>query len=342
VDASARCDRSGSALVDPTRGAQVVARTPLVYARGANADLDRPAHVRAGSALVALDDGRLAVIQDDAAFLAVIDPATRAAHDIAFPSDDGDRQFDDGRGNKEHKLDLEAAFLVHGAGTNALLVALGSGSSALRERIVLVDRPATTTPVVTIVEAPELYATLRAERAFSGSELNVEGAIVVGADVLLFQRGNGAPSSSHRPVDATARIALTPLLAYLRGEGPSPPLRDVIAWDLGGPNGKRLTFTDGALSARGRVAFLACAEDSPDATRDGPVSAVALGCLDEAGRTAELGFIRDEHGALLLDKTEGLVFDPANPERAFVVTDRDDPDAPSELLELRLGAAWTR
>ena len=59
---------------DPSRGARVVARAPLLYERGPDAALDRPAHMRAGSALVALPDARLAVIQDDACFLAVIDP----------------------------------------------------------------------------------------------------------------------------------------------------------------------------------------------------------------------------------------------------------------------------
>jgi len=50
------------------------------------------------------------------------------------------------------------------------------------------------------------------------------------------------------------------------------------------------------------------------------VSAVTIGCLDEAT----------------------LAFDPDDPTRAFAVTDRDDPTAPSELLVLRLGDAWTR
>ena len=111
-------------------------------------------------------------------------------------------------------------------------------------------------------------------------------------------------------------------------------------WDLGGADGHRLTFTDGALHRSGRVAFLACAEDSPDATRDGPVNAVMLGCLDEATGAAALGAILHESGAPILDKIEGLAFDPDDPSCAFAVTDRDDPDAPAELLVLRLGEAW--
>jgi hypothetical protein len=317
------------------RGAQVVTRTPLLYARGADPLVDRPAHVRAGSALASWD-GHLAIIQDDACFLAIVDVRAGVVRDVAFPGE-GPRQFDDGRGNKRLKLDLEAAFITPDA---TLLVALGSGSTALRERVVLVDRPSSEEPVVSIATAHELYAILRSEASFAGSELNVEGAVVVGDDLVLFQRGNGAPVAGRAPVDATARIALAPLLAYLRGGGPVPPLRDVTGWDLGDVDGHRLTFTDGALAPSGAVAFLACAEDSPDVTRDGPVAGVVLGRIDLDRRTAELDLVLDERGAPLLDKAEGLAFDPADPTRAFVVTDRDDPAAPADLLTIRLGEAW--
>jgi hypothetical protein len=338
--------RVGRARIDPLRGARVVARRPLLYARGADARLDRPPHVRAGSALTA-HDGQLAVVQDDACFLAIVD-RDGPVRDVPFPISDGVRLFDDDRGNKKKKLDLEAAFVAR---DGALLVALGSGSSPLRERVVLVAHPFGETPRVTIVEAKDLYDVLRSAPAFCGSELNVEGAAVHGDDVVFFQRGNGAPRSTPQgeiaPVDATARMSLTALLEHLEGAGPPPSLREIIQWDLGrapmdvGPTGRRLTFTDGAVTPSGVLAFLACAEDSPDATRDGPVSAVAIGTLDEAARTAELGLVLDESGAPLLDKAEGLAFDAADGARAFVVTDRDDPDAPSELLELRLGDAWS-
>jgi hypothetical protein len=329
----------GKAKLDPRRGGRVVSRTSLLYERGADPSIDRPAHVRAGSALVSWG-GHLAVIQDDACFLAIIDTTTKKVNDVPFPMPTNVRQFDDTpeRGNKKLKLDLEAAFLHEN-----LLVALGSGSSPLRERIVLIENPTTLEPNVTMVEAPELYAMLRAERAFAGSELNVEGATTIAGDSLLFfQRGNGAPNADIQPVDATARIALAPFLRYLRKNGPCPPLERVIGWELGEatPGDARLTFTDGAQRGDSAVAFLACAEDSPDAVTDGPVTAVAIGVIDEEHAIAELGLLLDENGAPLLDKAEGLAFDPLDRTRAFVVTDRDDPGAPSQLLEIRLNAGW--
>jgi hypothetical protein len=92
------------ARLEPSLGARVVKRTPLLYDRGADPALDRPAHVRAGSALVRLDTHTLAVVQDDASFLAVLDgvghaTATLHVRDMPLPAPDGVRLFDDGRGN---------------------------------------------------------------------------------------------------------------------------------------------------------------------------------------------------------------------------------------------------
>ncbi len=330
--------------------AQVTTRTALFYQGGADASLDRPAHVRAGSALVRLGATTLAVVQDDACFIALLenmgDGRALFVRDLTLPALGGVRQFDDGRGNKNAKLDLEACLALD---DGKLLVAFGSGSSPARERVVLIDDPGTPAARVTVVHAQELYAAMHAEPLFAGSELNVEGAALEGSDILFFQRGNGAPRGALVPVDATARIDRAGFLAYLfalaRGSGgaaprPCPPLQHVVAWDLGAIEGTRLTFTD-AASHGASMAFVACAEASPDATRDGPVSGVAIGRLDDRAREAVMGTITNERGAPLVDKAEGLAFDAEDARRAWLVIDRDDPECPAELLELRLGEGWT-
>lgn len=291
---------------------RVVSRTPLLYSDGANRSLDRPGHVRAGSALVVWR-GQLAVIQDDASFLALIDRRTGHVRDVPFPGAGREvvRQFDDARGNKKNKLDLEAAFVFEDR-----LVAMGSGSSPLRERFVIVEDDR-----VTLREMPAFYTSLRA--AFDG-ELNLEGAVVDGEDLLLFQRGNGVGAKNQ-----TARVRLRPLL-----HGHDVDVRDVTTWALP----PALTFTDAAMRGD-ELWFLACAEDSPDATRDGPVRAVALGRArrDDLPR-AETWPLLDEHGAPLLEKTEGLAFDPDDATRLYVVTDRDDATLPSHLLVVSIDA----
>ncbi|HEX2203588.1 MAG TPA: hypothetical protein VHG91_09835 [Longimicrobium sp.] len=318
--------------------ARVVRAVPLRYAAGADPATDRPAHVRAGSGLARVG-GRIAVIQDDAHFVALADPATGLADAVALPAGEGGlRQFDDARGNKRFKLDLEACATVPSPG-GPLLLALGSGSSPLREKVLVARGLDTASPEVRLVEAAALYATLRAARAFSGSEMNVEGAVVLGGRVRLFNRGNGAPAGGHAPVDATCDLPLDALLAYLDDPaGRSPPSpSDVAAWTLGEVDGHALGFTDGA-ALDGRLFFTATAEDSPDAVRDGPVAGSAIGVFDADGRGARWALLRDAHGGTFDGKVEGLLL--RGPTSAWIVVDRDDPSHPSELCEVVLDGPW--
>ena len=196
-----------------------------------------------------------------------------------------------------------------------------------------------------LVHARALYAALRAERSFSGSELNVEGAALLPSlGVLrLFQRGNGAAMGEHTPVDASCDVAVDALLRYLDAPDttPAPVLRDVVRWELGAVGGTRLTFTDAAADAE-RVFFLAAAEASPNAYDDGPVAGVVLGVTDglAAATHARLAHLTDPSGARFLSKAEGLALDPDDRSRAFVVLDLDDPACPSELCTLRLEGPW--
>ena len=293
-------------------GARVVSRRPLFYSRGADSTLDRPPHVRAGSALARVSNGRLAVVQDDSAFLAYVDIATGRVDDLPFPSPDGVRQEE-----KKRKLDLEAMITLH----DGTIIAFGSGSTDRRERLVVVRGHD-----ARVVDARELYAALR-----PFGSLNIEGAAVHDGDVVFFNRGNGGPAA----IDGTGRMNASALIAHLRGETPCPPLRDVVSWDLGkSRDGVRLTFTDATVDPAGRLAFLACAEATPDAIQDGPVSGVAIGWIDDRAGTLEAGEIVAEDGAPLTDKAEGLAFIDAH--RAFAVVDKDDPQKPCELLELAL------
>ena len=89
---------------------------------------------------------RLAVVQDDANFVALVGLADGRVDSIALPASDGGvRQFDDLRGNKRLKLDLEAS-VIDVEGGRATLFAFGSGSSPARARLSAVldhDEPGT-------------------------------------------------------------------------------------------------------------------------------------------------------------------------------------------------------
>ncbi len=241
--------------------------TPLFYSKGADPTLDRPAHVRAGSSLNWFGD-RLALIQDDANFLVLIEPDSLQVDAIPLSAGEGGlRQFDDVRGNKRFKLDLEASVTVPTLDGD-LLLALGSGSTCDREKIVMLRESDPATPI--LKEANALYEQLRRTIAFSGSELNIEGAIFRNGWMRLFNRGNGRPQAGCLPVNATCELVWDELAAYLQepDKQPVPHLQQICQYDLGTLEGLRLTFTDTTVTQQ-NVIFSATAEDSPDASSDG-------------------------------------------------------------------------
>lgn len=327
---------------DPALHATVLRTVPLLYEEGADPEHDRPAHVRAGSGL-AWVGRRLAVIQDDAAFLALVDPESGAARAVHLPAEEGVRQFDEGRGNKHLKADLEACVAVPGEDGRLTLLAFGSGSSDRRERVLVVRglEDADGEPEVDVVDASAFYAELRAEAHFAGSEMNIEGAALLGGTLRLFGRGNGAARGEVLPLDATCDVPLGDLLAFLADPGSTtvPEPDGVVQYDLGTIDGCRLGFTDASPVGGDRVLFTAAAEDSPDAIQDGPVAGCAIGIL-EADGSARWALLRDADGAPFTGKVEGLAPWPGRPDRLWIVIDRDDPTLPAELCEVELSGPW--
>ena len=324
---------------DPLLSARVVSRRPLRYAGGADPAVDRPAHVRAASGLARVA-GQLALVQDDSNFIALVDPAApERSRSVTLPAGpEGRRQFDDSRGNKRFKLDLEACFATDAPAP--LLVAMGSGSSPHRERIVLVEGWERGAPETRLVDAPALYATLRGAPQFAGSELNVEGAVLLGEVLRLFGRGNGARRGTLEPVNATCDLSWRALLAHLRApRTTSPPTpTSVVRYELGTWEGIPLGFTDAALWGDG-ILFTAAAEDSPDVTRDGRVAGSVLGVVDRSG-AARWTPLADADGAPLAEKVEGVVIGEPGGREALVVVDADRPNHPSELCTVVLDGPW--
>ena len=313
--------------------ARVLSRRALRYAGGANAAEDIPSHVRAGSALAITDEAML-VAQDDTNVLAWIDRRSGQVRAIPLPRGAGGlRQFGDDRGNKKDKLDLESSvWLPDDGGT---LLAFGSGSRPVRERVLVVRGLNGPCPTAEVREAPGLYGALRACRGFAGSELNVEGVARVGDRLRFFQRGNGRALDGVAPADATAEIALSSVLAAIRGAPGEVRLERVRTYDLGALDGVRLTFTDGWSDGGEPTWFLASAEGSPDVFHDGEVRGSVLGWIDPDG-TARWCAIEDEGGGPFRDKAEGLAFEPGRRDRAWIVVDKDDTTAPCELCELQV------
>jgi hypothetical protein len=342
-----------TASQDHTLRARVLRSHALHYHEGADASTDRPAHVRASSGVV-WAGSRLVVIQDDANFVALVSPDDGVARAVALPAGAGGlRQFDDARGNKKDKLDLEALVRVPAHDDGTMLLALASGSKKRRDAIIIIrgaethgdEGPAVQ---VTLYRVPAFYAALRDANRFAGSALNVEGAVYVGGDhdgvLRLFNRGNGKAKGEFVPVNASCDVNWAALQAHLESpETIAPPEpRRVRQYDLGAVGGLALTFTDATLLRPRCTVYTAAAEASPDVTRDGPVVGCAIGVLTESGDDVHARWapLVDGAGALYGAKIEGIALHQADPSRAWVVVDRDDHATPSELCEVALEGPW--
>lgn len=270
--------------------------------------------------------GAIAVVSDDASFVATVDAATGRCDAIALPAGaDGRRQFDTRRGNKHHKLDLEAAITLDGA-----LVALGSDSGLeVRRRATIVDDAGPRT-----IALPRLYAALRSPTVGSGA-LNLEAAAVAGDQLVLGNRGGDRGPDGEPTRDALATVPLAAFRALLADPGAAP--LPAITWRvlaLDALDGVALRLTelepwDGALL------YAAAAEATDSAYDDGAVAGSALGIV--AGDRARFTAVVDRDGRPLTDKIEGVVRFAG---RTYAATDADDPDRASELLELVLDGPW--
>lgn len=308
------------AIRDASLDLVIESATPLRYGEGEDPAIDRPAHVRAGSGLVVLGDIAW-VVQDDALFLAWVHLPTMAVRSVALPAPAGTRLFGEDRGNKKEKPDFEVLFALPDQ-----LVALGSGSTPKRRRILLARRDGSD---ARILDAEPFYKGLEARTDFRGSELNLEGAVLLDAKrVRLFNRGNGAATKLLQPIDATADVALGDLL-----EGRAGDIANVRQYDLGKIGEVKLTFTDATAGSSGEIRYLASAEDSPDTYSDGVVTGSAIGAIAPDG-SARFGHLLEADRTPSRRKLEGLAWD-AGRSRWLAVEDKDDPEKPCEIVVLR-------
>lgn len=323
--------RSVNAEEDPRLAARTVRRVALRYRGGADPALDRPAHVRAASGLCWWR-GRLAVVSDDVSFAGVVDPASGLTEPITLPHAPGDRrQFDTARGNKPDKLDLECAFAAGGR-----LYGLGSDSGlAVRRHVLVIDDG-----VVRLVALPRLYAALHQPAPGQG-QLNLEAAALLGDRVIVGNRGGDVGADGVATRDAVAALPLAALDALL--DDPDGAPLPAVAWQplaLGTLDGAALHLTElepWPAAGPDGLLFAATAEATTSAYDDGAVTGSVVGVI--AGGRARWARVTDERGAPLAAKLEGLAATPTG-DRVLGAVDADDPERPSELLELALLGPW--
>ncbi|AYC31077.1 hypothetical protein D3880_01155 [Pseudomonas cavernae] len=210
---------------------------------------------------------------------------------------------------KAYKADFEALLQL----SDDALLALGSGSTARRRRGCLIQAGQ-----VRRVDLSPLY--LELEQHFA--ELNVEGALVLGEQLLLAQRGNGA-TAQNALVFLDLPQVLTDLAA---GQLSAAALRRILPLALGALDGVPLGLTDLALDPQGRLYFSAAAEASASTYLDGACAGSLLGRLDQDFRIAWRARLAPSA------KIEGLAFQADG--RLLLVADADDPQRPAPLFAL--------
>jgi hypothetical protein len=218
---------------------------------------------------------------------------------------------------KRAKPDLEALCEL----PDGTLLALGSGSTAQRERGALVDLGAGRT--VREIELAPLYRTLRDEFP----ELNIEGAVVHDNRLWLAQRGNGqSRSNGVIELDSSAVIS-----GLRRGAISADGLRRVHPVVLGDADGIALGLTDLAADAQSGLLFSAAAEDTPNSYDDGACTSSVVGRLGNDGRVLEAQRVDTPC------KIEGLAAvasDGAGVD-LWLVADPDDRTRPAPLYRAR-------
>ena len=280
----------------------------------------RPLHLSAASGLVRA--GRsLYVVADDELHLGVFDASdTKAGHLVRlFPGELPATAAD----RKARKPDLEALVLLPsftGYSRGALL-ALGSGSKRNRCRgaLLALDAQGEAGDTPQVCDLSGLFAV--PEDIFPA--LNIEGAVVIGDELCLLQRGN-----KRAVQNAVIRFHLPALLAALGSGLPIEFLAPsaICAVALGEIKGVPLCFTDAAALPNGEFVFTAIAEDTEDNYDDGPCTGAAVGIADREGRLRCLYRLDRPHKIEGVDaRVEGRVI------RLLLVTDADDAAVPASL-----------
>ncbi len=225
-----------------------------------------------------------------------------------------------GAAQRSHdKPDLEAlTVLPPGKGSPyGLLLGIGSGSGPKRDRGFAWDLDAGggLQGDPREVDLSPAYEQLR-ERI---GDLNVEGAAVLGPELLLFHRGNADEGRN-----AIARLSLERALESMRGDLriDVEEISSIKGYELGKLDDVDLCFSDATPLGDELVVFTASAEDE-----DGKIHGSVIGLIEPGGEVKRLRRIDRRW------KVEGVhaTIDTGVLDLLFVC-DQDDPDTPSPLL----------
>lgn len=254
--------------------------------------------IAAASGLV-LVQNRFYLVADDELCILGINQDLKSSGEIfiVFPGE----LPEDKKERKKLKPDFECLVYLE---EQRSLLCLPSGSKKNRNRGALLNLE---TKAVSELYFKKVYKAL--EELYT--ELNIEGGIILGDNIRLFQRGNG---SLHQ--NAIIDLNLRKLL--------QDEVQDLKAIDikLGKLKSIPLSITDATLF-NDRIFFTAVAEDSESTFEDGEFSGAILGEMSMDGKILKTAPLA------ISSKPEGIAFDD---NFFYTVTDDDDRKKPSRLF----------
>jgi len=278
----------------------------------------RPLYLSAASGLVCISSLNY-VVADDELHLGVFRAnSSEPGHLVRLfegelPACNADR--------KKQKADFEALTLLPSFGSypDGALLALGSGSRPNRRLGALLglDAQGAVRGSPQVVDCSPILASLDRE---VGS-VNIEGAVVSGSELRLFQRGNKRSSEN-----AIIRFQLSTFLdALSSGQTAAIAPLAINTFDLGQVDGIPLCFTDAAALPDGRMVFTAVAEGVDDNYNDGACAGAAVGIVgNELQCLYHLDWPHKVEGVSA--RLEGDVI------RLLLVSDADDFEIPAALF----------
>ena len=282
-------------------------------------------HLSAASGLVCAN-GLVYVIADDEHHLAVFSDRSGpgALHRLFADDLPADK-----KARKQLKPDLET-LLWWPAGS--ALVALGSGSRPNRNVGVLVPLGVNGEPSAAVrhFDLQPLYAPLREALG----EINIEGAMLLGDEFVLLNRGVAGRSdnaAAHYPLRVLVDAVEGHFLAVQSAPTSAVTPTAIRHYALGSIGAVALAFTDAAALPSGGWVFTAVAEDTRDSYADGRCSGSVVGVVNARGELVAT------HRLDPPIKVEGIAVQVDDAGMLLcMVTDADDPAQASQLLTARL------
>ena len=230
---------------------------------------------------------------------------------------------EDHRERKKIKPDWESLVCLQSVNNIHEILVLPSGSKPNRTVGMFAKIQGNDLQSVKKIDFSLIYAHL--EKTFP--DLNIEGAVVAGPSLKIFQRGNGSSRQN-----AVIDLELKGLIADLENTGiiSVDHIIKITNYDLGKLKNVPLSFTD-ACFCNDQLFFIAAAEASDSTYEDGKYLGAILGCINLSG---EIIFQKE---LLCENKPEGLwvennVDSNTKSYNIYVVTDADDSEIISSLF----------